>query len=255
MTNSNKRIFRNADRRQQGFTLVELMVSTTIAVFLLGGLLVTLQSTRQAYGNQNALAQLQDNERLALTLMADVIESGGYYPDPVNQNPTLLMPLAAPFAGADQAFFGTSNAAAPGDTITVQFAAGVTAAGGTDNALNCIGQTNPGAAAAVISTFSIKTINNQNQLICTFKGTDYPLITSGVQNLQILYGVQKNGAAATGSCTDTYLKASQMVTADWNNVCSVSVTLTFDNPVKRTGIGAQSISISRVIAVMSKAGP
>jgi type IV pilus assembly protein PilW len=249
MTNSNKRIFRNADRRQQGFTLVELMVSTTIAVFLLGGVLVTLQSTRQAYGNQNALAQLQDNERLALTLMADVIESGGYYPDPVNNDPTILMPLVAPFAAADQAFFGTSNAAAPGDTITVQFAAG---AAGTDNALNCIGQTNPGAAAAVISKFSV---NNQNQLICTFAGTDYPLITSGVQNLRILYGVKKN-AAATGSCTDTYLKASEMLTADWNNVCSVRVALTFDNPVKRAGgIGAQSITISRVIAVMNKAGP
>jgi type IV pilus assembly protein PilW len=230
---------------------VELMVSTTIAVFLLGGVLVTLQSTRQAYGNQNALAQLQDNERLALTLMADVIESGGYYPDPVNNDPTILMPLAAPFAAADQAFFGTSNVAAPGDTITVQFAAG---AAGTDNALNCIGQTNPGAAAAVISTFSIKTINNQNQLVCTFKGTDYPLITSGVQNLQILYGVKKN-PAATGSCTDTYLKASEVLTADWNNVCSVRVALTFDNPVKRTGIGAQSITINRVIAVMNKAGP
>jgi type IV pilus assembly protein PilW len=249
MTNSNKRIFRNADRRQQGFTLVELLVSTTIAVFLLGGLLVTLQGTRQAYGNQNALAQLQDNERLALTLMADVIESGGYYPNPVINDPTILMPLVAPFAAADQAFFGTSNAAAPGDTITVQFAAG---AAGTDNILNCIGQTNPGAAAAVISKFSV---NNQNQLICTFNGTDYPLITSGVQNLQILYGVQKNGAAATGSCTDTYLKASEMVTADWNNVCSVRVALTFDNPVKRTGVGAQSITIRRVIAVMNKAGP
>jgi type IV pilus assembly protein PilW len=248
MNNSNMRNFRNADRSQRGFTLVELMVATTLAVFLLGGLFATVQSTRQAYGNQNALAQLQDNERLALTLMADVIESAGYYPDPVNNNPAVLMPSTPPFATPAQAFAGTANGAAPGDTITVQFAAG---AAGTDNVLNCLGQTNPlGAPAVFISQFSV----NANQLICTYNGTPYALITSGVQNLQIMYGVQT--AAGTGSCTDTYLKSSEMTTtADWNAVCSVLVSLTFDNPVKRVGIGAQSITITRLIAVMNKAGP
>jgi type IV pilus assembly protein PilW len=248
MSNSNMRNFRNAGRGQRGFTLLELMVATTIAVFLLGGLFATLQSTRQAYGNQSALAQLQDNERLALTLMADVIETAGYYPDAVHNDPTVLMKATPPFAAADQPFYGTANGVAPGDTITVQFAAG---AAGTDNALNCLGQTNPlGAPAVFISKFSV---NNSNQLICTYNNVDYPLITSGVQNLQIMYGVQH--AAGTPSCTDTYLKSSEMAPTDWNLVCSVRVSLTFDNPVKRAGIGAQTITITRVIAVMNKAGP
>ncbi len=66
-------IARGSGRSQGGFTLVELMVATTIAVFLLGGLFATVQSTRRAYGNQNLLSQLQDNERLAMSLMASDI--------------------------------------------------------------------------------------------------------------------------------------------------------------------------------------
>jgi type IV pilus assembly protein PilW len=247
MTTSNTHKYRNAGRGQRGFTLVELMVSTTIAVFLLGGLLTTVQSTRQAYGNQSALAQLQDNERLAMTLMADVIESAGYYPDPVHVDPTTWMPQVPPFAAAVQPIAGTANAAAPGDTITVRFAAGAV---NTDNVLDCKGQTNAKPTIAqVISTFSVKA----NQLICTTGGIDYQLITSGIQNLQIVYGV-KRGPGGLGSCTDTYVTSGQMTAADWSAVCSVQVSLTFDNPLKRPGGGLQSITITRVIPVMVTAG-
>jgi len=62
-------------RAERGFTLVELMVAITVALFLLGGLFATVQSTRRTYGNQNLMAQLQDNERLAMTMLSTAIES------------------------------------------------------------------------------------------------------------------------------------------------------------------------------------
>ena len=38
--------------------------------------------------------------------------------------------------------------------------------------------------------------------------------------------------AGNGTCTDTYMTATQVQTAgDWADVCSVQVTLTFTNPV------------------------
>ena len=63
-----------ATRWQSGYTLVELMVALAIALFLLGGLFTIVQGTRTTYGNQSQLAQLQDSERLAMTLITDVIQ-------------------------------------------------------------------------------------------------------------------------------------------------------------------------------------
>src|SRR5277367_5253521 len=85
---------------QRGFTLVEMMVAITISVFLAGGLLMMVQSTRDAFGNQQLLAQLQDNQRLVMTFMAEVVESTGYFPDPVHNTSIGVFPINATFAAA-----------------------------------------------------------------------------------------------------------------------------------------------------------
>ncbi len=245
---------RRASRRNSGFTLVELMVAIAVALFLLGGLFASLQSTRKAYGNQNLLAQLQDNQRLAMTLLAEVVETTGYYPNPVTNTATAVLSPDALFATAGQAIVGAANPAGPGDMITVRYAPAL-----NDNAYSCIGTQNTATAPYAIFENTFQVINNQ--LVCTFNGTQYPLITSnvngagvtilGVQNMTLLYGVKSN-LADTGSCTDTYLTAAQVTAGNyWNSVCSVTVTLTFINPITPTGPG---ISISRVIALMSTAG-
>ena len=238
---------------QRGFTLVELMVAIVISVFLIGGLLMMVQSTRNAFGNQNLLGQLQDNERLAMTFMADVIESTGYFPDPVNNTNVSLMPAIGSFAPG-QAVFGTFSAAAPGDTVSIRYAA----AAGDQNLFNCLGKVNTAAATDVFTnTFSVDPVNQQ--LVCTassqlgsFATTTVPLV-NGVQKLVILYGV-KRSVTDTGSCADTYLSAApgQMLAADWNNVCSVSVEVTFTNPIPPQN--PPTIIIRRVIATMNAAG-
>jgi type IV pilus assembly protein PilW len=240
--------------RQRGFTLLELMVAMTIALFLLGGLLTIVQSTRRAYGDQNLLAQLQDNERLALTFMADVIESAGYYPNPLANDPLLVMPIAGAFTAKGQPIIGTHNAAAPGDTVTVRYGAGL-----NDNVFNCMGSMNTAVPGydTFVNKFWVNTVPAIPQLTCTYSSNvaaavDVPLV-SGVQNLQILYGV-KRSVAKTGSCTDTYLRADQMLAADWSAVCSVAVTLTVTNPLNPAGAGNKPIVIKRVIGVMSTAG-
>ncbi len=61
-------------RDARGFTLVELMVTVAIALFLLGGLLTIVQTVRRANMSQQALAQLQDEQRFALTVITDGFE-------------------------------------------------------------------------------------------------------------------------------------------------------------------------------------
>ena len=242
---------------QRGFTLVELMVSITVALFLLGGMLATVQSTSRTYTNQNLLSQFQDNQRLGMMLMAGVIESTGYYPN-VQANVTqvgVLFPADALFPAASQFIIGAPNAAGgPGDQVTVRYAAGT-----NDNVYNCIGQQNAGATTRWEMTFRV--INNQ--LVCNLNGTDYPIITSntsagvttlGVTNMTVSYGM-KASAADTGSCTDTYLTTAQMVAnGNWGLVCSVSVTLTFVNPMTTAQTPLNPIAVTRVIALMNKAG-
>jgi type IV pilus assembly protein PilW len=239
--------------RQRGFTLVELMVAIVVAIFLVGGLLMMVQSTRNAFGNQNLLGQLQDNERLAMSFLTSVVESTGYFPDPVNNTGALMMPVNPTFLTAGQAVFGTLGAALPGrgDSISIRFAA----AAGDTNLFNCLGLTNTAAATDTFTnTFSV---NAQKQLQCTassqlgtFAPTTAPLVT-GVENLTILYGI-KRSPNDTGSCADTYLNAAQMLAADWSAVCSISVAITFTNPIPPQN--PPTITIRRVIATMAAAG-
>jgi type IV pilus assembly protein PilW len=264
--NTPPRILRTARAAQRGFTLIEMMVAITLGIFLIGGLLMMVQSTRSAFGNQQLLAQLQDNERLVMTFMAAVVETTGYFPNPVVNTNIAMFPAPSPithgaqqFLTPGQAIFGTFNAAVPGDTVTVRYAAGPSVPAPGDNVFNCKGTKNTtGATDVFINTFWVNNANPNNPILtCTvssangsFPTVDIPLV-NGVQSLSILYGV-KRSLADTGSCADTYLKANQMVLPnDWLNVCSINVSMSFVNPLTPAG---PPIVIQRVIATMNAAG-
>jgi type IV pilus assembly protein PilW len=244
----------SASGRQGGFTLIELSVAVLIGLFLLGGLLTIVQQNRRVFGNQGQLAQLQENQRLAMTIMANVIHVAGYFPDPTSNTSASSMTANGTFAAAGQAIVGTENAAVPGDTISVRYA---TATG--DGILNCSGTSNAtGANQVYVNAFSV-VINPVGSspgswLTCTMNGTSYPLVRD-VQNLSILYGVKTNFAVDNNSI-DIYLNAAQMTAANWNNVLSVKVTLSFLNPLYvGPGLGQpQTIAFERVIGVMNRFG-
>jgi len=237
-------------RHQQGFTLVELSIAVLIGLFLLGGLLTVVQDMRRTFGAQNTLSQLQDNERLAMTLIADVIQAAGYYPDPAQHTLTTTFTGLAPFnqAGAGQVITGTHNAGAPGDSITVQFNTAP-----NDGVINCKGKSNISAAQQIfINTFSVN--GATGQLLCTLGGAAGVALIDNVTNLQILYGVKRNLVIADNT-VDTFLNANQMAPADWGNVICVKVTLTFKNNVAATQPGQPlTIDFQRVVTVMSRAG-
>jgi len=241
--------------RPRGYTLVELLVAMTIALFLLGGLLTIVQSTRRAYFTQDQLSELQDSERLAMTLIADVVEATGYFPDPTINSITALPASGAFVAG--QALTGTTGAAAPGDTVSVRFM--------TDSGqpiLNCTGGTNTsGATVTYTNTFSVDATGNLNCTLSVNGVAGAPVVLigpqagglGGVQNLQIWYGVHTVGSDTN---VDTFMTATQVTAAaDWDNVTCVKIRLTFFNPLAAQEPGQPNTNyIERVVGVMSRTG-
>lgn len=66
-------------RKQQGLTLVELMIAMTIGLLLLGGIIAIMISSRQTYRVNEALSRMQDNARYAFQLMSRDIRMAGYF--------------------------------------------------------------------------------------------------------------------------------------------------------------------------------
>jgi type IV pilus assembly protein PilW len=223
-------------------TLIEVMIAITVAMFLLMGVMSILSGTRAATQTQRQLAQMQDNERLAMTVMTDVIQAAGYYPNPTVNVAATYMPVSAPFVVAGFGLAGTSTTAGP-DTISVRYATQA-----TDGAINCVGTSTASATPVTfVNKFSLDTVNKNLQ--CQFNGGAQVALVNGITNIRIWYGV--NTVATGQQCADTYYRASE-VTANnkWGNVCSVKVELTFDNPWKPTS----PVKFTRVIAVMNTAG-
>lgn len=246
----------------RGLALVELMVALTIAMFLIAGMAVIFQNVRSTYTEQQGLAQLEDNARLAMTLITDVIESSGYFPNPTLYSATTALPASPSFtAAAVPVIIGATTV--QGDTVTVRFAPD-----NTQDMFNCMGGTN---AFAPYDTWENKfsvvaTSATAGALQCTFWSKQFGAqaavtLVTGLTNgagaepkgLQLAYGVTTQ-AEATGTCLDSYKTEAQMTAADWANVCSVKVTLTFINPVPAPSGINKYIPFVIVVPIMNAAG-
>jgi type IV pilus assembly protein PilW len=269
--------------RESGYSLIELMVAMAIAAFLLAGLFTIFQGTRHTSDQQTGLAELQDEQRLAMSMISDIVQIAGAFTDAVNNTQSVLLTDGGNFTNAGQALFGTSPGAAGPDTVTVRFQ---TASG--DGTLNCNGVGNTSGAPIVYSNTYSVAVNaaGVSQLLCTVQtgipaagvAQAVPLINN-VTNMQFWYAVNTTGStpltpvtstgtAAAGTVTnagcpaDTYIATANMGANDWSNVCAVKVLLTFVNPLYQPAGQPQptvgqpaTVQFVRVIGIQAKAGP
>jgi type IV pilus assembly protein PilW len=238
---------------QRGFSIIELVVAMTIAAFLLAGLFTILQGTRHTSTDQTALAQLQDNERISISVMTDIIQAAGYFPGAPAEVLTTRLPVDGTFATAGQAIFGTDNGT-QGDNLFIRFETA-----DHDRIYTCFTTNKSGGPLRYTNTFSV---NANNQLTCS-DGAGTAAIANGVQKLEVRYAVNTSSTSSNSNCpADRYLtRADMTLPIYWTNVCAIEIKLTFINPLYQPAPGGpitpgqpQTVEFTRLIGIMSKSG-
>jgi type IV pilus assembly protein PilW len=245
-------------RRQRGLSLIELMVAILIALFLIGGIIVVEEGVNLSYSQQNGLAQLQDEERFAMSVLTNVIRTAGYYPNPTTNSQVTALPAAGNFVAGQAIWAPNSSAVAPYDSISVRYMAqagdGITLCDGS------VAGTNTYTSDLYLAADAT---NGNYDLDCQLNGGTAVSLVDGLTNMQIYYGVatgsDSNVAEYPNNVTE-YLNAQQVTAGGyWPDVTSVEVELTFTNPLyKQSGqtVGGQAptITFRRVISVMGRVG-
>ena len=231
--------------KQRGVGLVELMVALVLSLFLLAGLFTVFFSTRQSYDTQQALSRLQDNQRLAATMLAQTVRQAGYFPNPTTLTRAEALPANSTFATAGQLVFGGSTTSNWPGALSVRF---VGPSAGNDM-LNCLGQT---ANGVTINTYRVDTANNELECDPHTGGGFQPFVND-VTNMVVLFGVDTN---ADGSA-DRYMNAATVTASNaWANVKSVSIRLVFANPLnKPQAAPGQPATIAMPIVVNLMSAP
>jgi len=247
-------------RAQRGYTLVEIVIALLIGLFLLAGLFTIFSNTRRTSSQQTGLAQLQDEERIAMSLLNDVVQNAGYYNTNLYQSALTAWPASVADAASGttlapgQAVSGTHTSSTVPDTLVARYATT-----GLDNVINCSGSTST-LATNYVNTFFVTSSNVGGNTVYTLNCTPdgngnhaVPLVV-GVQNLQVWYGISTQPGTNN---VDTYKTADLMSAANWANVTSVRVTLTFVNPMYSPATPTQQpqyVYFTRVIALQGRTG-
>ncbi|HEC29159.1 MAG TPA: hypothetical protein ENI65_06195 [Gammaproteobacteria bacterium] len=108
---------------QRGFGLVEIMISTVISLFLLGGVIGIFLSNKENYRLQQNLARIQENARYAMNVLMQDIRLAGYS----GCNPNITDHLNPAGTGYSNALFNINTAVggweyagtAPGQTYNI----------------------------------------------------------------------------------------------------------------------------------------
>lgn len=238
-------------RHSRGMTLIELMVAITVGLFLLLAMYAIFVSFKLTSQSQNGLAQMQDDQRMSMTILSQIAQSAGYFGNVQTQlvNTALLADnstVSGVSFSAGQALFGTdSGSATAPDTLYIRFQSLQ-----NDGVLNCLGNTNTASAGTVTYINQLAVASSTLQLTCGINGaaaqpivgglaspvTTCPSIGyRGISNIQFLYGVDPGN---TGSVTQ-YVTAGSVT--NWLNVRSLRATLSMQYCGQ---IGAAPVTIS-----------
>lgn len=265
---------------QRGFTMVELLVAMVISLLIALAAISALTVTRQGFTTVDASSQLRDNGRFISDLIQRLGVQSGFkdtlyaaYPAPPTMSAFATDP-APNITGFNNALASASDplniattrvsgvAGYGSDILILRYQSAETFPGSAvpdRSMIDCMGQSAATPAAdrydRIASVIHVQLSQGEPTLMCTTFNTttgvpNYPQpIISGVENFQVLYGVDGVTAGTappvtpTGVQNDTvpesYLRADQLVVAgndiatnaNWRRVRSIRIGIVLRGPV------------------------
>jgi len=219
-----------------GFSLIELLITMLIGLFLLVGISSSYVSSKKTSVARDQYSILEDNGRVALEVMANTIQHTGYASSGVLDNKFITGAVTSDnCSGGGQSVINTTIFPANstldnvlGDSIGVAYVgdSSVTTdcTGGTIHP-NC--QTDSGSVSSSIGSSKIYSSfyldNASVELKCAgSRRNDEETIADGIENMQILYGVDAD--TPSDGVVDRYVNATNL--GGWgDNVLSVQIAV------------------------------
>lgn len=206
----------------KGFSIVELLVAITISSLLLLGVTKIFIDTKSSYSLREGLSRLQENGRFAMDLVQISFRQTGFKADGFqSDNAAFLVdagnygPANNDFVVSGQVVAGSEGGGTNSDTLSFRFQ--------QPSAAPFVVECNPNlpavAGATLVNTIYIAA---DSTLHCIDSAGNDQQIIDGVQNLQILYGVDSD----LDRVADMYIRADTVTAnGDWPQVVSVRLAL------------------------------
>lgn len=212
----------NLARVQHGFTLVELMVSLGVSLFLVAGMFHILDMSRLGARVHGELNGAQESGRFALEIFGRELRKAGYSFAPLPDD----FPCASPvFPTQGQVVTGTDPVPESPDptlrnsTITLRYRGSGTGAG-DGRVQDCLGSPLSQADVARVTLLISGTDLRCTVTVGGAPARTQPLV-SGIESMLLTYGVD----TTSDGYADQYVAAASV--GDWRDVVGVGVQLRF----------------------------
>jgi len=191
-------------KKLTGFSLVELLTALAISTLIVLGIGQAFISQKVSYRAQNGLSQVQQTGRFVIEYVGDDIRRAGF-PGIVEESSSFFDAIV-PGAG-----FSADGGGSASDIVTVMYR--VDPATGVD----CLGAQPPEYADTNRYAKNRYSIVGGNLVCTTFNETntqlDSQVLARGVQNMQVLYGLNNQ-----------FVSASSLAVGDWAEVTGTRVS-------------------------------
>jgi type IV pilus assembly protein PilW len=207
---------------QKGFTIIEILISLTIGLMLLAGIMQLFLNGKMTYLLNEGMNDLQDNGRFISNFLPQILRQAGYRSTPES---TLFPNFDSVYSASNRFLEASDNTGVNGsDTLTIRFQGSGNGIGTPDDKMkDCIGA---GVDANEIVT-NIFALNSNGHLECRSLHPSAPTpidetitLIDGVENFQILFGEDLDNDLSP----DRYVPAS-FATLDMDNVVSIRISI------------------------------
>lgn len=206
----------------KGFSIVELLVAVTLSSLLLLGVTKIFIDTKSSYNLREGLSRLQENGRFAMDLVQLSMRQTGFKANGFQADDAAFLVDAANYGPANNNFgspgqvvAGSEGGGTNSDTLSLRFQQPSAA----PFVVECNPNLVPVASATLVNTIYIAA---DNTLHCIDSAGNDQLVIDGVENLQVLYGVDSD----IDRIADMYIPANTVTAnSDWPQVVSVRIAL------------------------------